>query len=49
MKSHTTRAKVKAFANIEDTQIVFLDTPGLVEADEVKRYEIHVIVVAKMI
>lgn len=36
MKSHTTRAQVKAFANFHDTQIVFLDTPGLVTTDEVK-------------
>ncbi|XP_034240003.1 GTPase Era, mitochondrial [Thrips palmi] len=37
MKTHTTRAKVKAFTNVEDTQIVFFDTPGLVSPDEVKK------------
>ncbi|KAJ1519846.1 hypothetical protein ONE63_004090 [Megalurothrips usitatus] len=39
MKAHTTRAKVKSFTNEGDTQIVFLDTPGLVSPEEVRKYK----------
>ncbi|KAK3919479.1 GTPase Era, mitochondrial [Frankliniella fusca] len=39
MKAHTTRVKVKAFVNEGNTQIVFLDTPGLVSSEEIKKYK----------
>ncbi|XP_026287020.1 GTPase Era, mitochondrial isoform X1 [Frankliniella occidentalis] len=39
MKAHTTRAKVKAFVNEGDTQIVFFDTPGLVSPQEISKYK----------
>lgn len=37
MKAHTTRVKLRAFTNDGDSQLVFLDTPGLVFVEEVKK------------
>ena len=37
MKAHTTRVKLRAFVNDNETQLVFLDTPGLVFPEEVKK------------
>ncbi|XP_017755354.1 PREDICTED: GTPase Era, mitochondrial [Eufriesea mexicana] len=39
-KVHTTLHKAKAIYTEGDTQIVFIDTPGLVNSHEIKKYEL---------
>lgn len=37
-KVHTTRGKSKAIFTVDNTQVVFLDTPGVVNDREYKKY-----------
>lgn len=39
-KVHTSQCRARAVYNVDDTQIVFLDTPGLVAADETVRHHL---------
>lgn len=39
-KVHTTQCRARAVYNVDDTQIVFLDTPGLVTAKETVRHHL---------
>uniref|UniRef100_A0A2S2Q172 GTPase Era, mitochondrial n=1 Tax=Sipha flava TaxID=143950 RepID=A0A2S2Q172_9HEMI len=39
-KVHTTRAGARAVLSIGDTQLVFLDTPGLVDSNEIEKYNL---------
>lgn len=36
-KVHTTRSSVRAVRSVGDTQLVFLDTPGLVDSTEIAK------------
>ncbi|XP_014215995.1 GTPase Era, mitochondrial [Copidosoma floridanum] len=40
-KVHTTRSKAAAICSIDDTQLVFLDTPGLVGKGDIKKYKLE--------
>ncbi|VVC43480.1 Hypothetical protein CINCED_3A022094 [Cinara cedri] len=40
-KVHTTRSSARAVESIGDTQLVFLDTPGLVDSTEIKKYNLE--------
>jgi len=40
-KSQTTRKRSRAIYTEDDTQIVFLDTPGVVSLDEVKKFKLE--------
>ncbi|XP_077302064.1 GTPase Era, mitochondrial-like [Arctopsyche grandis] len=39
-KVHTTKTKAEAICNVDKTQIVFLDTPGLISPKEKKKYNL---------
>lgn len=36
-KVHTTKSSARAVLSIGDTQLVFLDTPGLVDSKEIEK------------
>lgn len=36
-KVHTTKSSVRAIRNVDLTQLVFLDTPGLVDSKEITK------------
>lgn len=40
-KVHTTRSSVRAVRTVNDTQLVFLDTPGLVDSTEITKYNLE--------
>ncbi|XP_060852179.1 LOW QUALITY PROTEIN: GTPase Era, mitochondrial [Rhopalosiphum padi] len=40
-KVHTTRSSVRAVRTVDDTQLVFLDTPGLVDSTEITKYNLE--------
>lgn len=40
-KVHTTRSSVRAVRSVDDTQLVFLDTPGLVDSTEIAKYNLE--------
>lgn len=40
-KHNTTRKKSRAIYTVDDTQIVFLDTPGLVSLEDMKRFKLE--------
>lgn len=40
-KVHTTRSSVRAVRNVDNTQLVFLDTPGLVDSTEIAKYNLE--------
>ncbi|KAL5245395.1 hypothetical protein ACI65C_012805 [Semiaphis heraclei] len=40
-KVHTTRSSVRAVQSVDDTQLVFLDTPGLVDSTEIAKYNLE--------
>ncbi|XP_027852449.2 GTPase Era, mitochondrial [Aphis gossypii] len=40
-KVHTTRSSVRAVRTVGDTQLVFLDTPGLVDSTEITKYNLE--------
>ncbi|XP_054257911.1 GTPase Era, mitochondrial [Macrosteles quadrilineatus] len=40
-KVHTTRARARAVINIHDTQVIFLDTPGLVSQKESNKHNLE--------
>uniref|UniRef100_A0A1B6LPZ9 GTPase Era, mitochondrial n=1 Tax=Graphocephala atropunctata TaxID=36148 RepID=A0A1B6LPZ9_9HEMI len=40
-KVHTTRARARAVINLDDTQVVFLDTPGLVTETESQKHNLE--------
>uniref|UniRef100_A0A2H8TN51 GTPase Era, mitochondrial n=2 Tax=Melanaphis sacchari TaxID=742174 RepID=A0A2H8TN51_9HEMI len=40
-KVHTTRSSVRAVRTVDNTQLVFLDTPGLVDSTEITKYNLE--------
>jgi len=40
-KVHTTRCSARAVHSVGDTQLVFLDTPGLVDSKEIEKYNLE--------
>ncbi|KAL4131715.1 hypothetical protein QTP88_008989 [Uroleucon formosanum] len=40
-KVHTTRSSVRAVRSVDNTQLVFLDTPGLVDSTEIAKYNLE--------
>jgi len=39
-KAHTTRAKARAIYSEDDTQLIFMDTPGMVSIKECKQFQL---------